>query len=288
VLAVVQDRARQKEWLAEHDFPIGPFRTARSEAGVERALRELGPCMVKSTTGGYDGRSQQPVTSPAAAGAAWRALGGRPVVVEALLELEREISVLVARRPGGESAVYPPALNHHAERILDWSVIPAPLPAALSDRARKLGSEIAQALGVEGLLAVEMFEVAGELLVNELAPRPHNSFHHTEVACVTSQFEQAVRTVCDLPLGAVEVVRPAALVNLLGDLWLGSKAPAFEEVLALPGVKLFLYGKQEARPGRKMGHLCAVGLDPEQAVERARSAREKLAQAAAATVRQPH
>ncbi len=277
-LAVVQDRGRQKDWLTQHGFPVGPYRNALAAAEVETAVRALAaPCVVKSTTGGYDGRSQVPVTEPAGAGQAWRALGGRPCVVEALLDLEREISVLVARRPSGESAVYPPALNHHAERILDWSVIPAPLRAGLGARAERLGRDIAEALGVEGLLAVEMFVVKGELLVNELAPRPHNSFHHTEVACVTSQFEQAVRAVCDLPLGSVQVVRPAALVNLLGDLWLGPKPPAFEEVLALPGVKLFLYGKQEARPGRKMGHLCAVGSDPEQAVERAREARERLA-----------
>jgi 5-(carboxyamino)imidazole ribonucleotide synthase len=156
-------------------------------------------------------------------------------------------------------------------------VIPAPLQPDLASEAAGLGRAIAQALGVEGLLAVEMFVVDGELLVNELAPRPHNSFHHTEVACVTSQFEQAVRAVCDLPLGSVDVVCPAALVNLLGDLWLDSRPPAFESVLALPGIKLFLYGKQEARRGRKMGHLCAVGTDPDEAVERARAARALLA-----------
>jgi 5-(carboxyamino)imidazole ribonucleotide synthase len=181
--------------------------------------------------------------------------------------------------------VYPPALNHHADRILDWSVMPAPVAPELAARAGDLGRRIAEALDVEGLLAVEMFVVEGDLLVNELAPRPHNSFHHTEVACVTSQFEQVVRAVCDLPLGSVEVLRPAALVNLLGDLWLGARPPAFEEVLKLPGVKLFLYGKQEARPGRKMGHLCAIGADPEQAVARARAARQRLAEGAAKSAR---
>ncbi|HEY7462754.1 MAG TPA: 5-(carboxyamino)imidazole ribonucleotide synthase [Gemmatimonadota bacterium] len=286
VLEVVQDRARQKAWLASHGFPLGAFRAARSAAELEEAVRRLGgACVAKAVIGGYDGRSQVPVPHPSAARAAWDALGGGPCIVERLLALEREISVLVARRPGGESVVYPPALNHHADRILDWSVMPAPVAPELAARAGDLGRRIAEALDVEGLLAVEMFVVEGDLLVNELAPRPHNSFHHTEVACVTSQFEQVVRAVCDLPLGSVEVLRPAALVNLLGDLWLGARPPAFEEVLKLPGVKLFLYGKQEARPGRKMGHLCAIGADPEQAVARARAARQRLAEGAAKSAR---
>ena len=279
VLNVVQDRGRQKDWLAAHGFPVGPYRHARSADELAAAAQALsGPALAKANRGGYDGRSQASLAGPADAAGAWEDLGGRPGVLERRLDLQAEMSVLVARRPSGETAVYPPALNHHARRILDWSVIPAPVPEATARRAVELGREIAVRLGVEGLLAVELFVLdSGELLVNELAPRPHNSFHHTEVGCLTSQFEQGVRSVCDLPLGSVEVVRPTAIANLLGDLWLRPVAPAFEEVLGWPGVRLFLYGKQVARPGRKMGHLCAVGATPEEAVSRVRAARERLA-----------
>lgn len=278
VLEVVQDRARQKSWLQASGFPVGPSRTARSVAEIAEAARQLGPAAIaKACTGGYDGRSQFDLESPSLAQAAWEALGRRPSVVEKRLQLDAEISVMVARRPSGEAVAYPPALNHHADRVLDWSVIPAPIDSDLAARAVELGCAIAGALGVEGLLAVEMFVLeGGRLLVNELAPRPHNTFHHTEVACVTSQFEQAVRAVCDLPLGSAEATRPTAVANLFGDLWLGATPPRWDVVLRREGVKLYLYGKQVARPGRKMGHLCAVGATPDEAVARVRAARAEL------------
>jgi 5-(carboxyamino)imidazole ribonucleotide synthase len=194
------------------------------------------------------------------------------------LALDAELSVLVARRPSGEVAVHPPSLNHHEDRVLAWSVLPAPMPAAVLDEARALATRIADAIGLEGILAVELFRVGGSLLVNELAPRPHNSFHATEVACLTSQFEQLVRAACDLPLGATDVTRPAAIANLLGDLW-ESGAPRFERALAVPGVRLFLYGKKDARPGRKMGHLLASGATPDDAVARVREALAALSPA---------
>jgi 5-(carboxyamino)imidazole ribonucleotide synthase len=156
-------------------------------------------------------------------------------------------------------------------------VLPGPLPEAVTARAVEIARSIAEKLQVEGLLVVELFLTrAGELFVNELAPRPHNSFHSTELACLTSQFEQAVRAVCNLPLGSTEVVRPAAIANLLGDLWLGSKPPAFDRALELPGVRLHLYGKRVPRPGRKMGHLSAVGMTPKEAVERVLEAKARL------------
>ena len=174
-------------------------------------------------------------------------------------------------------SVYPAALNHHENRILAWSVLPAPLPEKLARTAADLARQIAEAIAVEGLLAVEMFVTQkGALLVNELAPRPHNSFHATEVACATSQFEQQVRAVCDLPLGAPDVLRPAAICNLLGDLWLDHPQPKFDAALALPGVRLHLYGKRVARPGRKMGHLSATGATPEEAILRVQRARAML------------
>lgn len=281
VLEVVQDRARQKRWLERGGFPIGPYREADSPTALADAITALGgACIAKARTGGYDGRSQAPLEHAGEAVKVWSELGGRPCVVEKTLTIESEISVLVAREPGGRAVVYPPALNHHANRILDWSVIPAPIAPEVATDSSELGLAIAAALGVEGLLALELFLVDdGTMLVNELAPRPHNTFHHTEIACLTSQFEQVVRAVCNLPLGSVEVVRPVAIANLLGDLWLGSAPPPWEEVLRVPGVRLHLYGKQVARPGRKMGHLSAVGATPQDAVARVRSARDRLARA---------
>jgi 5-(carboxyamino)imidazole ribonucleotide synthase len=173
--------------------------------------------------------------------------------------------------------VYPPAYNHHEERILAWSLLPGPMPPEVATKAQEIARDMANTLQVEGLLVVEMFLLKdGRLLVNELAPRPHNSFHATEVACLTSQFEQAVRAVCNLPLGSVEVVRPAAIVNLLGDLWLHEGGPRFEQVLSMQGVRLHLYGKREARKGRKMGHLSAVGSTPEEALARVKAASQAL------------
>ncbi|OJT23565.1 5-(carboxyamino)imidazole ribonucleotide synthase [Archangium sp. Cb G35] len=278
VLDVVQNRGRQRAWLAKHGFPQGPWKQADLQESLATAATELGGrCFVKSCEGGYDGRGQYQVKSAAEAPEAWRELGQRPVVVEAALDLEAELSVLVARSPNGEVVVYPPAYNHHEERILDWSLLPGQVPPQVSTQATEIARAMATALEVEGLLVVEMFLLKdGRLLVNELAPRPHNSFHATEVACLTSQFEQAVRAVCNLPLGSVEVVRHAAIVNLLGDLWLREGGPRFESVLAMPGVRLHLYGKREARKGRKMGHLSAVGTTPEEALARIKAARQAL------------
>ncbi|MGI9077053.1 MAG: 5-(carboxyamino)imidazole ribonucleotide synthase [Gemmatimonadaceae bacterium] len=277
VLDVIQDRGRQKAWLAQHGFPAGPYRLAASVESLGEAVAEFGDCIAKSCTGGYDGRGQFRLTSPGEARNTWIGLGEQPCVVEKALHLEAEISVLIARRPGGDLVVYPPAFNHHEERILAWSVIPAPISETLTAQAQEIGLGIAEQLGVEGLLAVEMFLTNdGGLLVNELAPRPHNSFHATERACVTSQFEQVVRAVCDLPLGAVDVVRPAAILNLLGDLWKQERAPHFVRALRDSAVRLHLYGKREARPGRKMGHLSATGATPAEAVQRVHAARAAL------------
>lgn len=278
VLEIVQDRARQKAWLARHGFPLGAYRGASSVEDLERAITELGGrCFVKAATGGYDGRGQVEVDDPARAARAWAELRATSCVVEKALELDKEISVMVARRPSGESAVFPVALNHHEQRILAWSVSPAPIAPRLAEQACALARDIAVAIELVGVLAVEMFVLGdGSLLVNELAPRPHNSFHATEMGCATSQFEQLVRAVCDLPLGSTEVVRPAAIMNLLGDLWLGPQPPDIPGVLAMPSVRLHLYGKSEARPGRKMGHLSAAADSPEAAVQRVEQAYARL------------
>ncbi len=278
VLFTIQDRARQKDWLSAHGFPVGPYRKAASEATVVSALQALGgKAYVKSTKGGYDGRGQAVVRSEADVPAAWATLGGGPVVVEQALALRQELSVLVARRPSGESRAYPPALNHHVRGILEWSVLPGPFSAQLSRAAEETTTAIAEALGVEGLLVAEFFCTEdGQLLVNELAPRPHNTFHTTEVACATSQFEQVTRAVCDLPLGSTEVLAPAAIVNLLGELWLMPEPPHFDAALSLTGVSVHLYGKRVARPGRKMGHLSAIAASPEEALRKVQEARRRL------------
>jgi len=278
MLAVIQDRIEQKNWLRKHGFPVGEYRAVRSLDDLRSAIRELGgKCFCKSATGGYDGRGQGKVGFAPGASAedearnAWAALGEDAGVAEKAIDLEREISVLVARAPNGEVKVYPAAWNHHEEQILAWSVMPAPLSAAMAAEAKELAEAIADTFQLEGILAVEMFCTKDDkLLVNELAPRPHNSYHASVRACVTSQFEQLVRAVCDLPLGAVDIVQPAAIANLLGDLWLGTngapRQPSFDKALAVPGVRLHLYEKHRPRKGRKMGHLSAVGATADEAV----------------------
>jgi 5-(carboxyamino)imidazole ribonucleotide synthase len=278
MLAVIQDRIEQKNWLRRNGFPVGEYRAVRSLDELREAVAALGGrCFCKSATGGYDGRGQGKVGFASGASVedevrgAWEALGERAGVAEKAIDLEREISVLVARAPNGEVKVYPAALNHHEEQILAWSVIPAPMSEKMQAEARKIAEEIADTFQLEGVLAVEMFCTAdGELLVNELAPRPHNSYHASVRACVTGQFEQLVRAVCDLPLGDVDVVQPAAIANLLGDLWLKdgqAVEPKFDAALSVPGVRLHLYEKHKPRKGRKMGHLSAVGATSEEAVE---------------------
>lgn len=281
VLKVVQDRMRQKKWLESSGFPIGDWRSATNVQELAGAIQQFGSdCFIKSTSGGYDGRSQirlQPSATSASADELWKTLGSRPCVVERALPLEQEISVLVARRPQGEAVVYSPALNHHEDQILDWSAIPASLSADLHRQASDLALQISQQLQVVGLVVIEMFLLKnGRLLVNELAPRPHNSYHASERACATSQFEQAVRAICDLPLGDASVIKPAAISNLLGDVWLGTRPPAFDRALAIPGVRVHLYEKSVPRPGRKMGHLSAIGDTPQEAVDRVLKARAAL------------
>lgn len=280
VLSVIQDRGRQRQWLSDKGFPTVEWRRVANVVELREAVALLGPgCFVKSCTGGYDGRGQARMSDASEGAAVWASLGSAPCVVERAVPLEAELSVLVARSPSGRVAVHPVAHNHHESQVLAWSVIPAGFPPKVLRDAEEIGRGIAQAMAVEGLLVVELFLTAGGVLkVNELAPRPHNSFHATEVGCVTSQFEQAVRAVCDLPLGSTEVVRPAAIYNLLGDLWDGERAPRFERALEIPGVRVHLYGKRVARPGRKMGHLSALGDTSADAVARVTEAWRRVQQ----------
>ena len=277
VLHIIQDRARQKRWLAERGFPLGPFWVADSANELADAMRKAGAhAFVKSAFGGYDGRGQARTEPDDDVAAIWSSLGSSTCVVEQALDLEGEISVMVARRPNGSCATFPPALNHHVNGVLDWSVIPAPVPEAVASEGIRVARGIAEQMDVVGLLAVEMFLLRdGALVVNELAPRPHNSFHHTELASLTSQFEQGIRAVCDLPLGNTASMRPAAIANLFGDLWLHGAAPRWQEALAMPAVRLHLYGKSP-RPGRKMGHVGAIAPTADEAVALATEARARL------------
>jgi len=278
VLHIIQDRARQRRWLNERDVPLGPFWVANTAEELGLAMKAAGAhAFVKSSFGGYDGRGQTRTSPRDDASEVWSSLGSSTCVVEKALDLEGEISVMVARRPGGACETFPPALNHHVSGVLDWSVIPAPISGAVARDAVRIARGIAEQMDVVGLLAVEMFMLRdGQLVVNELAPRPHNSFHHTEYASLTSQFEQGIRAVCDLPLGDTESIRPAAIANLFGDLWLHDGAtPRWEQALALPGVHIHLYGKSP-RAGRKMGHVGAVGATAEEAVTLAIDARARL------------
>ena len=287
ILRVIQDRILQREWLAAHGLPLGDYRVVSEPAQLEPAVTGMGGrCFVKSARGGYDGRSQvklgfdRKTADAAACEAAWKALGARPVVVERAQDLALELSVMVARSARGESKCYPPAINYHEQQILAWSGMPANVPPEIAEHARTLALTIAEGLELEGLLAVEMFLTAnGRLLVNELAPRPHNSYHASERACITSQFEQVVRAICNLPLGDVDIVQPAAIANLLGDIWLDTTSesgPRFDAALAVPGVRLHLYEKHVPRRGRKMGHLSAIGKTVEDAVAHVLEAKTKL------------
>jgi 5-(carboxyamino)imidazole ribonucleotide synthase len=281
-IRIIQDKTLQKLWLAESGFPVGPFRVICEETDLYNAVPALGDrVFLKVGRGGYDGRGQARIGFDEPAGedairVAWQSIGARPAVAERALELECEISVMAARNPSGEVRSYPAARNHHENQILAWSILPAGISADLEQRAESLASAIIAKLGIEGMLCVELFVTRqGELFVNELAPRPHNSYHQSERGCVTSQFEQAVRAACNLPLGDTSLISPCSIVNLLGDVWIG-REPDFAAALAVQGVRLHLYEKHTPRAGRKMGHLSSVGATAEEALERVLEAKRRL------------
>jgi 5-(carboxyamino)imidazole ribonucleotide synthase len=286
---IAQDRILEKRFLEENGFPVGPYEVLASDRGLATwpsvaAASSVGagspvgdrPAIVKTARLGYDGKGQRRVDGVAEIHAAHAELGGVTCVVEALLELEVELSVLVARTADGRAESWAVAENHHVDGILDLTIVPARVDPVLADRATGLGMAIADALGFVGVLAIEMFVVGGEVLVNELAPRPHNSGHWTLDACATSQFEQQIRAVCGLGLGKTVMTAPAiAMVNLLGDRW-DVGEPRWERVLDDPDVKLHLYDKTEPRPGRKMGHLTVTSDVTSAAAARALELRERL------------
>jgi 5-(carboxyamino)imidazole ribonucleotide synthase len=265
-VAIAQDRAREKSWLAEHGFATAPFVVVQQEADLDAALRQTGtPALLKVARLGYDGKGQARVASLDDARAAFREFGGVACVLESFVRLDREVSVVLTRNDLGETALFPVAENRHANGILDVSLVPARIPAELARDAHSQARAIADALGYIGVMAVEFFVVDGQLRVNEIAPRPHNSGHYTLEACVTDQFEQQVRALAGLPLGDTRLLSPVAMVNLLGERWEHGN-PAWGTLLAHPNVKLHLYGKDSARPGRKMGHFNVLDADPDAAL----------------------
>ncbi|WP_235934789.1 5-(carboxyamino)imidazole ribonucleotide synthase [Candidatus Laterigemmans baculatus] len=282
VLQVAQDRRREKQTLADFGLPVTPFRSVDSQQDAEQAAAEFGfPIVLKTARSGYDGKGQQLVRTPEELAAACQAFAGEPLVAEQWITHRRELSVIVARNYRGETAVYPVFENRHEHHILDLSLCPAEDSQQIQQAAEGIATVAAESLGLVGLLCVELFETQdGQLLINEIAPRPHNSGHLTIEAAATSQFEQQVRAVCGLTLGATTVHRPAAMVNLLGDLWQPTP-PAFENVFAVPEAHLHLYGKASARAGRKMGHITALADTPEEAIARAQAARDSLSRVAA-------
>lgn len=279
-LWISQNREREKEFLRKVKVPVAGWASVHSEKDLARAVAAVGtPAVLKTAAFGYDGKGQVSIatsSSAADASAAWASLGRVPCVLEAFVDFQREVSVIAARGADGEVAVFPVFENVHARHILDVTAAPAALSPSEEKQAHEVTRTILDALSYVGVLCIELFhDRDGRLLVNEIAPRPHNSGHLTIDACVTSQFEQQLRAVCGLPLGSTELLRPAAMVNLLGDLWAGG-APRWEKACAVPGVALHLYGKKEPRPGRKMGHLTALAKAPDEARRRVLSARAAL------------
>ncbi len=277
VLHITQHRLREKTFLGKHGFPVTRFEPIREPADLCRVMPGFGPAILKTAGFGYDGKGQYRVTTLADAEAAWDAMDHQEAVLEAVVDFEAELSVVGVRGVDGKCAFYSPSHNHHVNGILDVSLSPAPFGPHVVKDATEITYGILEQLDVTGVVCVEFFLTRDDkLLVNEIAPRPHNSGHLTIDACVTSQFEQQLRSVCGLPSGSTEMLRPAAMANLLGDIW-SEGEPDWDAALAVPEVKLHLYGKSEARPGRKMGHLTATAATVRQAGELVRMARELLA-----------
>lgn len=277
MLHQTQDRVREKKFLQAQGIASAPFQEVASSTELAAGVAAIGtPAVLKTTSFGYDGKGQAKIATPSDAEDAWQSLNRQRVIYEGWVDYRQEFSVIVARSASGETAAFPPIANDHANHILDVSICPWPALESRAEQAKQIAEQIITSLDAVGVLCVEFFLTADDrILVNEIAPRSHNSGHLTIEACVTSQFEQQVRAICGLPLGSTELIAPGAMANLLGDLWQPAE-PAWEEALADPRVHLHLYGKTEAIPGRKMGHLTVLAKTPEQAAEQVRTARECL------------
>lgn len=277
ILHITQNRRREKNFLASAGFPVTPFRAIDSIDDLKSGLSEFGfPAVLKTAGFGYDGKGQMKVTSVDEATTAFQLAGRQEMILEAFVDFKCELSVVAARGIDGSFTHWGVIKNVHRHHILDLSISPADVATNVIDEAIEIARAVLEKLDVVGVLCVEFFLTAdGRLLINELAPRPHNSGHLTFDACVTSQFEQQLRAVCGLPLGSTELLKPAAMVNLLGDLWQFGE-PNWAAACAFPEVKLHLYGKLAPKPGRKMGHLTAMAETADQAVSIVLAARETL------------
>jgi 5-(carboxyamino)imidazole ribonucleotide synthase len=276
-VAITQDRLAEKRFAQAQGLQTAPFHPVLAAADCPAAFAAIGaPALLKTNRLGYDGKGQATITSLAALEDAFARFGGQACILERRVPLEREVSVVLARGADGAVVTFPVAENTHVDGILFTTVVPAQLPAALADQARQAAAALAAAMSYVGTMAVEFFVTdGGKLLVNEMAPRPHNSGHFTLDACATDQFEQQVRAVAGLPLGATDLLAPVAMINLLGDLW-SDGTPDWAAALRDPAVHLHLYGKTTPRPGRKMGHLNVLAPSAEEALSRVLTAFQQL------------
>jgi 5-(carboxyamino)imidazole ribonucleotide synthase len=284
VLSVIQDRLEQKGFLASNGFPVPPFAGLSTPDQLATIIRQIGyPALCKTATAGYDGKGQWKVFRESDVLEVQQALlqSARPGmrwIVESLVPFERELSILVVRGADGQSCTYPLAENEHEDGILRTTIVPAPGCSAVAERAAALGRQTVDCLEGVGVFCLELFQLSsGELLINEIAPRPHNSGHYTLDACSVSQFEQQVRATSGMPLGEVRLLSPAAMVNIIGDdISLLMKSAGCRTLLDVPGAALHLYGKRAIRPRRKMGHVTFLGETPSLAFDRAKQFRESL------------
>jgi len=276
VLHICQNREREKNFLRRRRYPYAPFEVVHSQSELDSAIVRLGaPCVLKTADFGYDGKGQRKINQNE--GFEFAQLGVDRAVLEKWISLHQELSVICARDGQGNICAFPASENVHSKHLLSHSIAPGRISAEITRTAQSIAKNIAEDLDVIGLIAVEYFLTQdGDLLVNELAPRPHNSGHYTFDACITSQFEQQLRAVCGLPFGSPDLLSPVVMVNLLGDLWESPGSPDWKLVLRNPRAKLHLYGKLEPRPGRKMGHYCVLGPTPELALKEALDIREAL------------
>lgn len=275
-VSIAQHRVLEKQFIRDAGIPVAPFVVVNTASDLPADANTIYPAILKVARFGYDGKGQARVANQAEAEAAFEAFKGEQCVLEKMLSLDYEVSVVLARDVQGNVAPYPLAENSHLNGILDVSIVPARAPKGIQDQARQLAIKIAEKLEYVGVLAVEFFVSNGQLLANEMAPRPHNSGHYTIDANVTNQFEQQLRALVGLPLGDSRLHSQAVMVNILGDIWKNGAEPAWDKVFARPELKLHLYGKHEPRPGRKMGHYTVIGVEQETVIVNAIKAREEL------------
>lgn len=275
-VSIAQHRVLEKQFIRDAGIPVAPFVVVNAASDLPVDGDAIYPAILKVARFGYDGKGQARVANQAQAAEAFQGFKGEQCVLEKMLNLDYEVSVVLARDASGNVAAYPTAENSHLNGILDVSIVPARAPKAIHDQARSLAIKIAEKLEYVGVLAVEFFVSDGQLLANEMAPRPHNSGHYTIDANVTNQFEQQLRALVGLPLGDNRLHSQAVMVNILGDIWKNGAEPAWDKIFAHPELKLHLYGKHEPRPGRKMGHFTVIGEDQVEVIASAIKARDEL------------